>query len=435
MSDILLISIIVVVFITMMLGGFYIHSILFGIGIMGLMYLEGFGFISGFLRADPFYQAASYSLSTIPLYIIMAQFILQAGIVQDAFSLVYKAAKGRPSILGVLTIFVGGLLGAVSGSGAATSASLGQVAVPELRSYGFKAPLAGTIAAVSGSLSGIIPPSIILILYGVITETPISYLFVGAIIPGILTMFVFMACVVVAFNMDKDKEVISTLEPKKLRLSRTLIVVISGGFIFITIFGGIYTGFVTPTEAGAVGALAAFITALVLGKVNFAFFKSTIIETAKITGMIILILIAAQIFSRFISLSLLPRKMIGLLGGLIDHKIIIIAILTLLFFLLFMFIEGSAVILMTLPVVLPIIEAAQIDTLWFGIFVAVICTLGLMTPPVGLSVYSVSATTGIPAESIFKYSISFAAVATVVVIGLMVLVPELATWLPSTITK
>ncbi|PIC78029.1 Neu5Ac permease [Sporosarcina sp. P19] len=433
MHDLGLLTVIVLGFILLMIAGFHIHTILLTIGILGLMYVDGFDIISGFLSHDPFTQISSYTLTTIPLFIIMAQFILKAGVVEDAFAMVYNVSRGKPAVLGSLTIVIGGLLGAVSGSGAATSASLGQVAVPELTKYGYKPALAGAISAASGSLSGIIPPSIILILFGVITETPISKLFIGAIVPGILMMLTLIVCLLFMFKDQRKEEDQISAGAREIGWRRSLIIVVVGLFIFTVVFGGIYSGIVTPTEAGAIGALAGLLTALVLGKVDLNFIKSSVSETAKITGMIILILIGANIFSRFVSLSLLPRKITLLLEPLLGHPVLILCILSVLFFLLFMFIEGAAVILMTLPVVLPIIQAADVDVLWFGVFIAVISTLGLITPPVGLSVYAVSSTSGISSEAIFKYGIMIALILTIVVCGLMIVFPSLVTWLPSTV--
>ncbi|WP_078428407.1 TRAP transporter large permease [Alkalihalobacterium alkalinitrilicum] len=434
MPDILLIVIVGTVFFLLLLSGLYIHSVLLAVGIVGLILVEGTAILPGFLRNDPFIQSASYTLTTIPLFVLMAQFILQAGIVRDMFTIVYNISRGKTGMLGALTIIVGGLLGAVSGSGTATSASLGQVAVPELKKHGFKDSLAGAVAAAGGSLSGIIPPSIILILYGVITETPIGDLFIGALIPGIMIMFVFIGCMFYWLNKTKDLDVAATdvIKYKHIATSRVIIVSLVGLFIATIIFGGIYAGFVTPTEAGAVGAFAAFIAALVLGKVNKTFLVSSFTETIKVTGMVILILIGAKIFSRFVSLSLLPRKVVEMMGPLIEYPALVLVILTVIFFVLFMFIEGAAVILMTLPVLLPIIQMMNVDVLWFGVFVSVICTLGLITPPVGLSVYAVSSVSKIPVESVFKYTTIFAIIVAIVVCGLLIIFPGLATWLPST---
>ena len=438
MDNLLVIGIILAMMIVLLLAGLYIHSVLLASGIIGLILLEGFGILPGLLGNEPFNRVASYTLTTIPLFVLMAQFILQSGLVQDIFYMVHKVSKGKNSLLGVLTLIIGGLLGAVSGSGTATSASLGQVAIPELRKHGYSAPLAGAVAASGGSLSGIIPPSIILILYGVATETPVGSLFVGAFIPGILTMLVFIAVMLVYFQLGKKKqqamkeEVIEeAAAEEKVPVLRLIIASIIAVAIVFIIFGGIYSGVFTPTEAGAVGAFVGLIAAFLLGKVNFAFFKTSLIETVKLTGMVMIIMIGAQIFGRFVSLSLLPRRLIEWIEPIMDTPALVLIAISIVLFIMFMFIEGAAVILMSIPVLLPIIVELQVDVLWFGVFVAVICTIGLITPPVGLSVYAVAGVSGISSGSIFRLTTVFALVAMVVVTGLMIAFPGLATWLPN----
>lgn len=438
MDNLLVIGIILVMMIVLLLAGLYIHSVLLASGIIGLILLEGFGILPGLLGNEPFNRVASYTLTTIPLFVLMAQFILQSGLVQDIFYMVHKVSKGRNSLLGVLTLIIGGMLGAVSGSGTATSASLGQVAIPELRKHGYSAPLAGAIAASGGSLSGIIPPSIILILYGVATETPVGSLFIGAFIPGILTMIVFILVMLVYLRLENKKihsmpepEIKETAPLEKISAMRLVIVTVIAFAIVLIIFGGIYSGIFTPTEAGAVGSFVGLIAALVLGKVNLQFFKTSLIETVKLTGMVMIIMIGAQIFGRFVSLSLLPRKLIELIEPIMDTPVLVLIAISAVLFIMFMFIEGAAVILMSIPVLLPIIEELQVDVLWFGVFVAVICTIGLITPPVGLSVYAVAGVSGINSGSIFRIAMVFAVVAMIVVSGLMIAFPGLATWLPN----
>lgn len=424
--------------------GMYIHSVLLVSGIVGLILIDGFAPLQGLLANEPFNRVASYTLTTIPLFVLMAQFILQSGLVQDIFYTVHKISRGKNSLLGVLTLFIGGMLGAVSGSGTATAASLGQVAIPELRRHGYSPPLSGAIAAAGGSLSGIIPPSIILILYGVATETFVGKLFIGAFIPGLITMLVFIVTMLVLFHLENKKgslvengngssnsEEMTDIVEEDISITRQIVALVVGFVVMLTIFGGIYTGIFTPTEAGAVGSVIALAAALFLGKVNLEFFKVSLVETVKLTGMVMLIMISAQIFGRFVSLSLLPRKLINLLEPIMDSPIIVLIIISIGLFILFMFIEGAAVILMAIPVLLPIMVELQVDLLWFGVLVAFITTLGLMSPPVGLSVFAVSGVSQIRSEPIFKLGMIFAIVALVVVGGLLIVFPELATWLPN----
>ncbi|WP_188208055.1 TRAP transporter large permease [Alkalibacillus aidingensis] len=441
MDNIVIIAIILTMVVVLLMSGLYIHSVLFAAGIIGLIMLEGFNYLPGLLGNESFRRVASYTLTTIPLFVLMAQFILQAGIVRDVFYLVNKAARGRNSVLGILTLSIGGVLGAVSGSGTATSASLGQVAIPELRKHGYSGRLAGAIAASGGSLSGIIPPSIILILYGVATETPVGALFIGAIIPGIIVLLVFITVMLVFYQVEKKRSSQAELPDEEgqlevhgnqqVNLLRLFVVSFAATMIMLVIFGGIYSGLFTPTEAGGVGAFVAFLAAVCLGKVNFQFLQQSLVETIKLTGMVMLIMIGAQIFGRFVSLSLLPRKLIDLLEPIMEQPAIVLILISLFLFVLFMFIEGAAVILMTIPVLLPIMNALQVDLLWFGVFVGIICTIGLITPPVGLSVYAVSGVSKIRSEAIFKVCMIFALSALAIVCGLMILFPEIATFLPS----
>lgn len=434
MSDVTVIGLMVAAFMLLLLAGHYIHSILAITGIVGLVLLDGMDILTGLLGPTPFNRTAAYTLTTIPLFVLMAQFILQADVVKDLFYVVNKMARSRKGILGSLTLIAGAMLGAVSGSGTATAASLGQVAVPELSKQGFKPPLAGAVAAAAGSLSGIIPPSIILILYGVATETPIGDLFIAALIPGLLVTIVFIA--VMIFFLSREKATATELQadtalPERIPTGRLIVSMAVSLFIVGVVFGGIYSGMVTPTEAGAVGAFAGFLAALALGKVNGRYLVVSLTETVKVTVMVMIILIGAQIFGRFVSLSLIPRRLIDLLEPLVDTPFLLLLIIAGIYFILFMFIEGAAVILMSVPVLLPVVEAMGTDITWFGVFIAMICTVGLITPPVGLSVYAVSGATGIRSDAIFRYSLFFAMLATIIVSVIMIAVPETATWLPS----
>lgn len=422
-----------IVFLYFLVMGQYISSAMLFVGIIGIFWIGGMDLLNGFLRSEAFTRTASYSLTTIPLYILMAQFIMQAGIVKDLYSLMYTLSRGRPGALGIMTILLGGLLGGVSGSGTATSAALGQIAVPELKKRGYPDYLAGTIAASAGSLSAIIPPSVVLILYGVVAQISIGKLFTAALIPGILLMvsFSIMTLIYLHLNRHEMKEVSKEFVPDNVPVSRYLIVTILGSAMGISIFGGIYTGVFSPTEAGAVGAFIALLIALLLKKVNLEFIKSSLVETTKITVMAMFIVIGASLFGRFISLSLVPRKIIDLLGPLLDTPTLVILIIMIFYFFLFMFIEGVAVILMTVPIITPILDTIHADPLWFGIMLTVVCTIGMITPPVGISVYAVGSVSNISIESLFRTSTVFALGASVVVIGLLVVYPELVTWLPN----
>lgn len=429
----IVIGITLVLFLAALALGVHIHTALFAVGLLGILLLEGPGAMLGITGPQPFNRVASYSLTTIPLFVLMAQFVLQSGIVQDVFTLVSRVSKGRAEPLSALTVTAGGLLGAVSGSGSATSAALGRVAMPELTRYGMSPPLAGATAAAAGSLAGIIPPSIILIIYGVATETAIGNLFMGAIIPGVAVMVVYMIVVIVLYRIDEKKRGTprAPFVAEPIGIARTGIALTTGAVIVLVVFGGIYSGMVTPTEAGAVGSLAGFLSAVALKKVNLQFMKTALTETVKISSMVLLIIVAAQVFSKFVSLSLIPRRLIDALGPLVERPFLLLLVLAAVFFVLFMFLEGAAVILMTVPILLPVIAETDIDLLWFGVFISMLCTVGTISPPVGLSVFAVSGATGVPSGPVFRYALWIALITTAVVAVVMILFPQLVTWIPS----
>ena len=435
----LVILIVGALFLIFLALGQNIASLLLFFGILGVFLLDGWGTIGGFMETGTFYRVASYTLTTIPLYIIMSQFILHSGLIEDIFKIINKYTRGRSGFLGTLTIVIGGLMGAVSGSGAATAATLGQVATPQLTKYGYPPYLAAAIAASGGSLAGLIPPSIILILYGSITQTSIGQLFMGAVFPGIILVAVFIFYT--HYLLVKHRKKASTNEvqdfhdrqapTEELTLGRTILVIAVGLIVFSVIFVGIYTGIFTPNEAGGIAAAIAFITAMIFRKVNWNFIKVTFSETIKTSGMILMIMIGAQIFSKFISLSLIPRKLIDLLEPILDKPILVIFILAVFYFILFMFLETAAAIVMSVPITYPIAMAINLDPIWFGVFICIISVLGLLTPPVGVSTYMVASVAKLKAGGLFKVTTKYAVVGMVISGILIVIFPGLITWLPS----
>lgn len=433
MENVTVIIIVLTLFMVLLLSGNYMSTLLLTVGMVGVYLLGGMGRLNGFIANDPFKSIASYSLSTIPLYVIMAQFVMKSGIIKDFYALVYKVSKGKKGILGILTIILGAFLGAVSGSSTATAASLGQISVPELRSRGYSDGLAGTVAAAAGSLSSIVPPSIMLIIYGTTAQVSIGELFTGSFLTGALTALVFCLTTLVYLNTKAERSVASAVEVEVEDLSpgRVAFVLIAGSALIISVFGGIYSGLFTPTEAGAVGAFLALIVALITRSVNIEFFRTSMLETIKVTGMSMILIVAAALFGRFITLSLLPRYLMGLIEPLMAHPTIVLLLIMAIYFFLFMILDGTATVLMTIPVLLPIVTEMNIDLVWFGVFVCLICTLGSLTPPVGFSVYSVGGMTGIPIGTIFKKAMVYASVATLLLCSLLIKFPIIVTWLPS----
>ena len=256
-------------------------------------------------------------------------------------------------------------------------------------------------------------------------------MFVASLIPGILTTLVFIGCNLFFLNREGKNKPVETFNPVHVDRKNAIVSITVACIIAITIFGGIYSGFMTATEAGAVSATVAFICALCLKKVTKDFLIRSAKSTVNITAMVMLIMIGAKIFGKFMSLSKVSDAFVELLQPLMSQPKIILCICILVYFILFMLMEGTAVIVMTTPVLLPVMQQMNVDLLWFGIIVCFCCVIGQLTPPVGVCVYSVCGTAGIPVEGPFKKSMIFALAATVIVGGLMVLFPQVVTYLPS----
>ena len=278
-------------------------------------------------------------------------------------------------------------------------------------------------------------------LYGVTAQVSVATLFIATLIPGISMLVVYAVLTVIYYFVEKRGNRVQELdehefefvteEEDKESKGQHMLVVISGLLIIIVIFGGIYSGFFTPTEAGAVGAFVAFIAAIVSGNFSLKFFIQAIVDTVQSEAMIMFMVLSAAYFSRFITLSMIPRYIVSLLTPLIAHPAILLAILIVFYFVMFMLMDGTAPILMTVPIMMPVVQAAGYDPIWFGILVAMSATIGQLTPPVGLGVYTVSSITKVPSGGIFKIATIYALAVAVVVGGAMILIPGMTSWLPS----
>lgn len=406
--------------------------VLMGAGLVGIVALTGPRVLGGLLAPDIIGAASSLSLSIIPLYLLMAQFLLRGRVVEDLFLVGYRLSGRRRFPLGAATVFSGGLLGAVSGSGAAASAALASMAGPQLQKVGYTRRFSIVLAAVSGSLAAIIPPSIIMIIYGSLTLVPVGHLFVGALIPGLVCIGVYIACIGL---LGETEPVSDTADGDEgMEVGRSAI----AAFVFVVllmfvIFGGIYGGVVTAAEAGALGASVAMIGMLAMRRIGVRDIFDSLTESVKVTAMLMFIVIGAQAFGRFLSLSRAPRELLSLTEPLLSSPVILVAILLIVFFIAGLILESAAVMVLIIPIIMPILEAAQIELVWFGVMACFMISLGLLTPPVGLATFAASAAARHPVGPVFSRTGLFALIAAVVVSFLMVVFPGLVTWLPGQI--
>jgi tripartite ATP-independent transporter DctM subunit len=411
-----------------------VATVLFGAGIVGIALYIGVGPLGGIIGPDTFYTASIYSLSIVPLYLLMAQMLLRGGIINDLFQVGHRMSGYRRFPLGIATIVTGSLLGAVSGSGAASSASLASVASPELEKVGYTRRFSLSIAAVAGSLSAIVPPSLIMIIYGSLTSVPIGHLFIGAIGPALLCITIYVVCLKVFGEIRKDAQVDGTIpdEPEDeggRRKSRNAFLFVVT--LMVVVFGGIYGGIITVAEAGAIGAFTAMTGMIVMGRVSRKDIFQALSESVKITAALMMLVLGAKIFARFLTFSRLPNELIAVMDPLMSNPGLVAVILLAVFFLAGMFLESAAVIVLLVPIILPLLEAAGIDLLWFGVSASTMIALGLLTPPVGLASFAAASAAGHPASQVFRGATIFALAAGIIVTGLLLTFPSVVTWLPA----
>lgn len=429
---------ILILFIVLLTLGMHIGTVLIISGIVGAILIDGLVSLPGIVQDSSFYSIATYSLTTIPLFILMAQFIVRSNIIGLLYNLVFKISKENGGMLGVFTMLLGGFLGALSGSPTAISAALAQISLPELVKHGYNKYFATATVAMSGSLSTIIPPSIILIVYGTSTQTSIGELFIAMTIPVVIILILVSIIVFVLFKLTYNKDQ-STLPIDNIKsdiveeneveqsMKNSIISIVSLLLIIAVIFVGIFLGIFTPTEAGAVGAFLSLLMAILLKQVDLEFFKESMSGTIKITAMVLYIILGASIFGKFVTISLVPINIIHWIEPIMGTPILLMTILLAIYFFLFMIIEGTAVILMTVSISVPIVLEAGYDPIVFGVLLTIVCAAGLLTPPVGLSVYSAAGVAKLPVQKVFLYGSIYAIIITIVMVPIILFFPEIIT--------
>lgn len=410
--------------------GMPIALALISVGFIGIALLSGFNAALFLAPLTLFDEVASYPYMVIPLFILMGSLAGYSGMTKNIYSCLEKWLRPLPGGLAVAVIAACAAFASVSGSAIATTATLGSVTLPEMRRYGYGEHLSsGTIAA-GGTLGFLIPPSLGFVVYGMLTEQSVGRLLVAGIIPGFLLAFIFSLVVLIWVWL------IPQAAPKKQKAASlrerlfALTGLIEPAFLFVVVMSGIYGGVFTPTEAGAVGCSLLFLSTLCKRKLNWRNLKAALVETLKISVMTLFLVTGASIFTYFLALSTLPMQLSLWIGSLDFPAVFILLLLVLAYLLLGCFLDAISMMVLTLPVVLPVLETMQCDLIWFGVVAVLMMQAGLITPPLGLNLFTLSGVgDGIPVEIIFRGVLPFL-MAIFIVVGLLFLYPEIATWLP-----
>ena len=401
-------------------------------GFLGFGTIRSFHAAISLMPTEIYSNFSSYSLSVIPMFIWMGFIAYQSGIGAGLFRFAHRMVGHRPGGLAIATQGACALFGAICGSNTATAATMGAIALPEMRKYGYDDSLSSASIAAGGALGVLIPPSVIFIVYGIATQQSIGELFLAGIIPGILLMLFYMIAIYIVVKRKPSLGPVST----KYGWSERIKALGDGLFEVILIFlfslGGLFAGWFTPTEAGAVGTASILIVTVLRKRMNLQKLRKSLIDTVRTTAMIMLMVAGAMLFGRFIAVSRLPIFLANWAAGLPLPSFAIIGVILLVYLVLGCFIDALALILLTIPIFYPVaVNTLHYDPIWFGVIIVLVVAMGVITPPVGMNVYIVKGVAGdIPTETIFKGVWPFV-IALIACVALLIAFPQIVTFLPS----
>lgn len=402
-------------------------------GAIGLIVFDGFDTMLAMLGTVPYRSAAHYTLSTLPMFILMAQFISASGIVDDVFMAARRWLERLPAGLAITTILASAGMAAMSGSSTASAATLSTMAVPQMVKHGYSVRLATGLVTVAGTLAVMIPPSIAFVLYGIITETSIGKLLIAGIIPGILTALMYCAGILVWARVSPGSMPRSTSQYSWRERFSSLNKLWPFLILASLVIGSMYGGLATPTEAAAFGAFGSLVIPLAMRRLSRKAFTSAVVKTLESTTMIFAIIIGAMIFGYFLTITQSTQAVIEYIGGLDVNRWVIMLLIVVMYLVLGCIMDQVAIILVTLPLVFPLVTSLGFDPIWFGVICTKTAEIGMATPPIGMNAYVVSATTKVPLQDVFRGSGPLIAVDMLSLIILLAF-PALSTWLPSTMT-
>jgi tripartite ATP-independent transporter DctM subunit len=398
---------------------------------LGTLSLIDAGAALALLGQTAYETALTYDLSVVPMFVLMGYIAGAAGLSESLYRACNAWLGHRRGGLALATIGGCGAFAAICGSSLATAATMSQIALPEMRRYGYDDRLATGSVAAGGTIGILIPPSVIMVIYGLLTETSISELFMAGILPGILTVIVFMltVSVVTRINPKYGPPAARSSFGQRLLALRD---VWGTAALFLLVIGGLYLGVFSPTEAASIGAVGALALAILNRRFSFQMLASALIETVKTTAMIFTILIGAILFNNFLILASVPTLISDWITGLPLGRQAILVVILAMYFVLGCLLDSLAMVLLTIPIVFPVIKALGFDPVWFGIIVVMVVELGLITPPIGMNVFVIKGIAkDVPLETIFRGVMPFV-VAQIVLIAILVVAPQIALWLPST---
>ena len=399
------------------------------LGVVGMGYIVGWNAGLNLLKTAPYSSIARYGFSVVPLFILMGNFCFYAGVSRDLYYTVNKWLGQFRGGLAMATVGACAGFAAVSGSSLATAATMGTVALPEMKKYKYDPALATGAISAGGTLGILIPPSVVLVIYGILTEQSIGKLFLAGFIPGVLEAVFYIVTISIICKRNPllgPAGGRTNFKENVVAFKDTWMVLV----LFVVVIGGIYIGVFSPTEAAGVGASGALVLALIRRRLSSQGFTSSILETVKTTAMIFTILIGAMLFGYFMSVTRLPFELASIATGLEVNRYIILGAILALYIILGCLMIPMAMIILTIPIVFPLITALGFDPIWFGIITVRLFEIAQITPPVGMNVFVIRGVAkDVPIGTIYRGIFPFL-IADICHLALLIAVPQLALFLP-----
>ena len=403
------------------------------VGFLGLTYIIGLDPAFSMVGQVFFDNGMSYSLSILPLFLLMGNFVVKAGLADELYTASNAWLRHKKGGLAMATVIACGGFSSVCGSSLATAATMAKIALPSMKKYGYSDSLSAGAIAAGGTLGILIPPSMILVIYGIITSQDIGKLFLAGIIPGLIGIIGYIIAVKITLWYEKGSNKKLTPLPtiKKFKALKGVVGILS---LFILVMGGIYLGIFTPTEAAGIGAFGSFIIVIIKKKLSLKSFTNTLIETVKITTMLFFLLFGAILFSNFINLAGLPNDLRNFLSVFNFNIYTLLIGIFIIYILLGMVLESLSMMLLTVPIFYPLVAEMGGNLIWFGILVVVAVEISLITPPIGLNVHVLKTIVKntMSLKTIFKGVIPFVFI-DIIRLLILLLFPFLTLFLPNTI--
>jgi tripartite ATP-independent transporter DctM subunit len=375
---------------------------------------------------------AKYTLSVVPLFVLMGNFVTRAGMSRELYAAAYSFIGHKRGGLAMSTVMACAGFGAICGSSIATTATMARVSMPEMRRFGYRDSFAAGSIAAGGTLGILIPPSVIMVLYAIMTEQSIGALFAAGVVPGIMAMLFYMAAaaIVTARNPSLGPPGERSSWAERLAALKAIWGVV---VLFGIVMGGMYGGWFTPTEAAGIGAMGGFLFALVRGTLSGPVLVEILVSSARTTAMLFTILIGASVFASFANFTTMPNDLKDFVEQFQIHPIAVIVAICFVYVLLGTAMEELSMILLTVPIFFPLVTHLGFDPIWFGVLIVCVVEIGMISPPVGMNVFVLrSVLPDVPTNQIWKGVMPFLA-ADIVRLGVLIAFPIITLWLPKTL--